>query len=110
MKNLSDLYQTPKHTHLTQQQAIWWICYLLQSGDTYQAKIQADLMQYPNLKLSACVLNKALRYMIAKGLIISYQQPVKGRGQARKMCQVNPACQAIANDFANLWRQYGHGN
>jgi DNA-binding PadR family transcriptional regulator len=105
VKTLSSLYQNPKHTYLTQQQAIWWVCFLLQSGDTYQAKIQADLMQYPNLKLSACILNKALKFMVAKKLIISYQQPIKGRGQARKMYQVNSACRAIINDFANMWRE-----
>lgn len=102
---IRDLYQTPNHTHLTQQQAIWWVCYLLQSGDTYQAKIQADLQHYPDLKLSACILNKVLKFLVAKNLIISYQQPIKGRGQARKMYKINPACRAIVNDFANLWRE-----
>ena len=101
---ISDLYQ--RYTHLSQHQAIWWVCYLLQSGDTYQAKIQVDLMQYPDLRLSACVLNKVLKYMVAKKLIISYKQPVKGRGQARKMYQVSPASQAIVKDFANLWKKY----
>lgn len=102
---ISNLYQTPKYTHLSQQQAIWWVCYLLQSGDTYQAKIQADLKQYPSLKLSACVLNKALKFMVAKKLILSYQHPIKGRGQPRKMYWINPDSQAIVKDFANLWRQ-----
>ena len=43
--------------------------------------------------------------MVAKKLIIGYQQPIKGRGQPRKMYQVNPDSQAIVRDFANLWRQ-----
>lgn len=102
---ISTIYKSSDHTHLSQRQTIWWVCFLLQSGDTYQAKIQADLKQYPTLKLSACVLNKALKFMVAKKLIISYQQPIKGRGQPRKIYQVNPDSQAIVKDFANLWRQ-----
>jgi hypothetical protein len=43
--------------------------------------------------------------MLAEKLIISYQQPIKGRGQPRKMYQVNPDSQALVKDFANLWRQ-----
>lgn len=102
---IKDIYKSSDYTHLSQSQIIWWVCFLLQSGDTYQAKIQADLKQYPSLKLSACVLNKALKFMVAKKLIISYRQPIKGRGQARKMYQINSDSQAIVNDFANLWRQ-----
>jgi DNA-binding PadR family transcriptional regulator len=102
---ISTIYKSSDYTHLSQCQTVWWVCFLLQSGDTYQAKIQADLKQYPTLKLSACVLNNALKFMLAEKLIISYQQPIKGRGQPRKMYQVNPDSQALVKDFANLWRQ-----
>ncbi|MFM6132664.1 MAG: hypothetical protein ACKPCP_00570 [Sphaerospermopsis kisseleviana] len=102
---ISDLYQ--HHRNLTLREAIWLVCYLLQLGDTYQAKIQADLTKYPNLRLSTCVLNKALKFMVAQNLVTSYQQPIKGRGQARKIYQINPDSQAIVKDFANLWEDYG---
>lgn len=108
MNTLSDIYKIPKHTYLTQQQAIWWVCFLLRSGDTYQAEIQAKLKQYPKLKLSTCVLNKALNFMVEKNLVINYQQPIQGRGKARKMYQINAYSCAIVNDFANLWR-VSHG-
>ena len=104
---ISDLYQN--HKNLTLRETIWWVCHLLQSGDTYQAKIQADLTKYPNLRLSTCILNKALKFMVAKKLITSYRQPIKGRGQARKMYQINSDSQAVVKDFANLWEDY-YGN
>lgn len=99
-----DIYQRPRHICLSQRQAIWWVCYCLQISDTYQSKIQADLRQYPNLKLSNSVLIAALDFLVSKKLVTSYQQPIKGRGAARKMYQVSPDGQAIVNDFANLWK------
>jgi DNA-binding PadR family transcriptional regulator len=104
---IRDLYSIPQHTYLTRQQAIWWVCFLLQSGEVYPSKIQTELAKYSKFKLSVCVLDKALKMMVAENLITYYQQPV-WRGNRRKMYQVNLEYKAIVKDFANLWKDYAH--
>lgn len=103
---ISDFYNLPKHTYLNRQQTIWWVCFCLVAGNTYQSKIQSDLQQYPTIKVSVCVLDSALKFLVSKGMLSYYSQPVKGRGKARKMYRINPEYLAVVNDFANLWSNY----
>ena len=110
MSKLSSLYTiTPTHTQLNLSQAVWWVCFLLKSGGTYHTDIKNKLQRdYPNFKLSSCILDQALSLLRNEKLVTTTDQPTGTRGAKRKIYAIAPAGQAMVTDFANLWSKFSN--
>lgn len=92
--------------YITKQQCVWFICHILTKHDTYHTQILEEILKYADHTTSVCMVNTAIKELLSMRLIESYNQPIPGRGKARKMYKLTNHAHAVARDWSNLWVAY----
>ncbi|CCH66972.1 Circadian period extender Pex [Richelia intracellularis HH01] len=107
LEDIHQFFESPPPTYLCQELATCYILYILIHMESYGTELIQKLeSEYPTYRLSDTVLYSAIKFLEEEGAVIGYWKKLEGRGRPRRMYQISPEWQKIAEDLSTLWQQY----